>query len=97
VHLLDELRGWGRELQAARFEPLLRTRLEHVLAGPQRPAERARRAMAILTFARDAGITINLWEAQNLFARGLHAASPADPVVRELAAALNFGVGTMGA
>ena len=88
--LLGELRGWGRELQAARFEPLLRDRLERVLAGPQRPAERARRALAVLAFARDAGITLDLWEAQNLFARGLHAAAPTDPAVRELAAALDF-------
>ena len=96
AHLLHELQGWGRELHAARFEPLLRSRLERVLAGPQRPAERARRAMAILAFARDAGITINLWEAQNLFARGLHATSPADPAVRELAAALDFSVDKIG-
>lgn len=97
VQLLHELQGWGRELHAARFEPLLRSRLERILAGPQRPAERARRAMAILAFARDAGITVNLWEAQNLFARDLQAASPADPLVRELEAALNFSMDNTGA
>ncbi len=93
VPLLRELQGWGRELHAARFEPLLRTRLEHILAGPQRPAERARRALAILEFARGGGITINLWEAQNLFARGLQAAAPDDPTVRDLGRQLRFRAG----
>lgn len=90
--LLQELHGWGRDLHATRFEPYLRSRLERALTGPQRPAERARRAMMILGFARDAGITINLWEAQNLFARGMSAAVPTDAAVRELAVALRFRV-----
>jgi alpha-amylase/alpha-mannosidase (GH57 family) len=88
--LLGELQLWGRELHAARFEPYLRSRLERVLTGTQRPAERARRALMILAFARDAGITINLWEAQNLFARGMYASAPGDAAVRELAEALRF-------
>jgi alpha-amylase/alpha-mannosidase (GH57 family) len=90
ARLFQELRGWGRELHADRFEPHLRNRLERVLTGPQRPAERARRAMTILAFAREAGITINLWEAQNLFARGPYASAPGDPAVRELGEALRF-------
>jgi alpha-amylase/alpha-mannosidase (GH57 family) len=93
--LLGELQRWGRELHAARFEPLLRGRLERVLEGPQRPAERARRALAILAFAQGAGITINLWEAQNLFARRLSPAAPGEAAVRELAVALRFSVDKM--
>jgi hypothetical protein len=46
--------------------------------------------MTILAFAREAGITINLWEAQNLFARGPYASAPGDPAVRELGEALRF-------
>jgi hypothetical protein len=48
--------------------------------------------MTILAFAREAGITINLWEAQNLFARRMSAAVPTDAAVRELAVALRFRV-----
>jgi hypothetical protein len=91
------LQSWGRELHAARFEPLLRTRLERIFTGPQRPADRARRALTILGFARDAGITINLWEAQNLFVRTLLPLGHGEGAVRELAGALRFDVEKIGA
>jgi hypothetical protein len=95
--LLRELQSWGRELHTARFEPLLRSRLERVFTGAQRPAERARRALAVLGFARDAGITINLWEAQNLFVRTLLPLGRGDAAVRELAGTLRFDVDKIGA
>jgi hypothetical protein len=95
--LLRELRSWGRDLHAARFEPLLRTRLERIFTGTQRPADRARRALSVLAFARDAGITINLWEAQNLFVRTLLPLGRGDAAVRELAGALRFNVDKIGA
>lgn len=88
--LLRELQAWGRDLHAPRFEPYLRSRLERVLTGPRRPVERARQALTILAFAHDAGITINLWEAQNLFARGMFTAVATDAAVRELAEAFRF-------
>lgn len=86
---LAELRSWGREVYAERFEPLLRRRLEHVLAaGPV--ADRVRAALAVLDFAAAAGITINLWGAQNAFDRLLRAAP--DAVLRELGDRLFFAM-----
>jgi alpha-amylase/alpha-mannosidase (GH57 family) len=67
--LLTELRSWGREVHPERFEPLLRRRLEHSLASAGPVADRLTRATDVLDFAEAAGVTMNLWEAQNAFYR----------------------------
>jgi len=67
--LLTELRSWGREVHPERFEPLLRGRLEHALASAGPVADRLTRAADVLDFAEAAGVTLNLWEAQNAFYR----------------------------
>lgn len=65
--LVDELRSWGREVRAERFEPLLRRRLEVVLSGPWPVPDRLQRAAEVLELADAAGLTLDLWEAQNRF------------------------------
>lgn len=67
--LLTELRSWGREVHPERFEPLLRRRLEHSLASAGPVSDRLTRATEALDFAEAAGVTMNLWEAQNAFYR----------------------------
>jgi len=88
AQLLAELRSWGREVHPERFEPLLRARLEYALASAGPVADRVARAIEVLDFAEAAGITINLWEAQNAFARLAGAAR--DPHLRQLADRLYF-------
>ncbi|MDR7401937.1 MAG: DUF3536 domain-containing protein [Armatimonadota bacterium] len=84
--LVAELRSWGRDVRADRFEPVLRRRLEAVLAGPLPPRQRLERAREVLDLADLAGLTLNLWESQNRLVR-LARAVPADcaPLLRELA------------
>ncbi len=91
--LVAELRSWGREVRADRFEPLLRRRLEAVLAGPLPPRERLERAREVLDLADLAGLTLNLWEAQNRLVR-LARAVPADcaPLLRQVAERLHVNV-----
>jgi alpha-amylase/alpha-mannosidase (GH57 family) len=83
--LVTELRSWGREVRADRFEPLLRRRLQAVLAGPLPPRERLERAREVLDLADLAGVTLDLWDAQNRLVR-LARALPADcaPLLREV-------------
>jgi hypothetical protein len=88
--VLAELRSWGREIRADRFEPLLRRRLEQALGGAGHVADRVARAAELLDFAEAAGITINLWEAQNAFYR--LARSARDPGVRSLGERLHFAM-----
>lgn len=87
---LGELRSWGREVLPERFEPLLRRRLEHVLATAGPTARRVRAALEVLDFAEAAGITINLWAAQNAFDRLRRAAD--DPALRVLGDRLFFAM-----
>ncbi len=65
--ILNELRSWGREAYPHRFEPLLRHRLETALEAGTTLEDRLQRATQVLDLAAAAGITINLWEAQNRF------------------------------
>jgi len=92
--LVDELRSWGREVRADRFEPLLRGRLEAVLTGPLPLPDRLQRAAQILDLADAAGITLDLWEAQNRFHRLLRAArlQEAGPQLRAVGERLQFNV-----
>ncbi|MBM3470003.1 MAG: DUF3536 domain-containing protein [Armatimonadetes bacterium] len=66
---LAELRSWGLALPAEEFEPLLRARIERRLrdANGLFLVENLAEVERTLDFARDAGITVNLWQAQNLF------------------------------
>jgi len=88
--LLAELRSWGREVRADRFEPLLRRRLEVALAGAGHVADRVARAGEILDFADAAGLTLNLWEAQNAFYRLMRAGG--DAPLRTLGERLHFAM-----
>src|SRR2546422_483752 len=81
VTLVEELRSWGREVRADRFEPRLRRRLEAVLASTLPAAERLRRAGELLDLAGAMGLDLDLWEAQNRFyrlARSAHAPEDSD-------------------
>ncbi len=66
---LVELRSWGLTLPDEEFEPLLRARIERRLrdANGLFLVENLADVERTLDFARDAGITVNLWQAQNLF------------------------------
>lgn len=66
---LVELRSWGPALPADEFEPLLRERIERCLrdANGLFLVENLADVDRTLDFARDSGITVNLWQAQNLF------------------------------
>lgn len=77
--ILSELRSWGREAYPHRFEPLLRHRLEAVLAAGAPLAEQLQRATQVLDLAEAAGITINLWDAQNRFYQLLHSGTLVAP------------------
>jgi len=88
--VLAELRSWGREIRADRFEPLLRRRLEQALGGAGHVADRVTHAAELMDFAEAAGVTINLWEAQNAFYR--LARSARDPGVRTLGERLHFAM-----
>lgn len=91
--LLTELRSWGREVHPERFEPLLRRRLEHSLAGARPVAERLAHATDVLDFAEVAGVTMNLWEAQNAFYR--LAGSARDANLKALGDRLHFSMDKM--
>jgi hypothetical protein len=78
--ILSELRSWGREVYPHRFEPLLRHRLEAALEIGTPLEERLRRATQVLDLAAEAGISINLWEAQNRFYRLLDRKAPHAPL-----------------
>ncbi|MDR7422014.1 MAG: DUF3536 domain-containing protein [Armatimonadota bacterium] len=71
--LVEEARAWGVTLPAAELEQLLAERVEaHLRAADSLfLVEHLREALRALEFARDAGLTPNLWEAQNLFAQRL--------------------------
>jgi len=71
-------RSWGREVRADRFEPLLRQRLAAVLAGPLPVLQRLQRAAEVLDLAETAGLTLDLWEAQNHFYRLARSVHPQD-------------------
>ncbi|MDQ7844363.1 MAG: DUF3536 domain-containing protein [Armatimonadota bacterium] len=92
--LLAELRSWGREIRADRFEPLLRRRLEQALAGAGHVADRVARALEVLDFAEAAGLTLNLWEAQNAFSRLARAAG--DGALVRLGERLHFAMEKLG-
>ncbi len=87
---LAELHSWGREIHADRFEPVLRRRLEQILAAATGDAGWAERARDVLAFAESAGVTINLWEAQNAFYRLRKSFPGLD--ARELGERLHFAV-----
>ena len=71
--LVEEARAWGVTLPAAELEQLLAERVEARLRAADGLflVEHLREALRALEFARDAGLTPNLWEAQNLFAMRL--------------------------
>lgn len=92
--LVEELRSWGRDVRAERFEPLLRSRLETALAGVQPVRERLERAAEVLDLADAAGLTLEVWEAQNRFyhlARTARAQDAAD-LLRAVGARLHFNM-----
>lgn len=64
-----DARAWGLALPAEVFEPLLRSRIERHLRVAEGlfVLENLAEVHRVLDFARDAGITVNLWQAQNLF------------------------------
>jgi len=78
--ILNELRSWGREVYPQRFEPLLRHRLEVALETGTSFEDRIRRATQVMDLAAAAGITLNLWEAQNRFYRLLDRKAPQAPL-----------------
>lgn len=92
--LVQELRSWGREVRADRFEPILRRRLEAALDGTQPLPERLRRAVEVLDLADAAGLTLDLWEVQNRFSRLVRtAAAPAsDALTRSIGERLHFNM-----
>jgi hypothetical protein len=75
--ILEELRSWGREAYPHRFEPLLRRRLETALVASAPLTDGLLWATQVLDLAEAAGITLNLWEAQNRFYRLLQRKTPA--------------------
>src|SRR5205809_1018679 len=92
VTLVEELRSWGREVRADRFEPLLRRRLEAVLGSALPAADRLRRAGELLDLAGAMGLKLDLWETQNRFYRLARSARIADDLdqLRAIAARLQF-------
>jgi alpha-amylase/alpha-mannosidase (GH57 family) len=64
-----EARAWGILLSPDVFEPLIRERIERHLrdADGLFLVDNVAEVQRTLDFARDAGIKINLWQAQNLF------------------------------
>ncbi|MDR7417613.1 MAG: DUF3536 domain-containing protein [Armatimonadota bacterium] len=97
--LLAEARTWQIALPVAELEPLVRARIERHLrdADGLFLLDHLREAERVLDFADDAGVTPNLWQAQNLFA--IRLAPPqagATPEVREalarVAERLHFSV-----
>lgn len=74
--ILDELRSWGREAYPHRFEPLLRRRVEAALVASAPLTDCLQWVAQVLDLAEAAGITLNLWEAQNRFYRLLRRKTP---------------------
>ncbi len=68
-HALAEARAWGITLASEILEPLLRARIERVLreADGVFMVEQLADVQRTLDNAGDAGITVNLWQAQNVF------------------------------
>ncbi len=66
---LEELRSWGIAAATEVFEPLLRARVEQRLRDAEGLflVENLQEIGRTLDLASDAGITVNLWQAQNLF------------------------------
>jgi hypothetical protein len=66
---VTEARSWGITLPDETFEPLIRARIEGHLVNADGlfVLENLAEVQRTLDFARDAGVTINLWQAQNLF------------------------------
>ncbi len=92
--LVGELRSWGRDVRADRFEPLLRARLEGALGGSQPARERLERAAEVLDLAEAAGVTLEVWEAQNRFydlVRAARAQEAAD-LLRAVGTRLSFNM-----
>jgi hypothetical protein len=100
--LVAEARAWGLTLPAEAIEVLLRARLESRLreADGLFTLENLTEAQRVLDFARDAGIALDLWEAQNLF-QVRHAPRLAQAPAEEraalmaLAEGLHFNVETL--
>jgi len=97
--LVAEAVAWGMRLPVEVIESLVRARLERHLraADSLLMLENLLEAQRALDFARDAGITLNLWEAQNLFQVRLAsrlADAPADvrAALEALADRLHFSV-----
>jgi hypothetical protein len=68
--LVAEARSWSITTPAAELEPLVRARIERHLADADGLfiLDNLRDVEQTLEFARNAGVTPNLWQAQNLFA-----------------------------
>ncbi len=96
---VTEARSWGIALPHETFEPLIRARIERHLrdADGLFVNENLAEVHHTLDFARDAGVTINLWQAQNLF-QVLLAPRLADApeefreVLARMAERLHFGI-----
>ncbi len=66
---VTEAGSWGIALPQEMFEPLIRDRIERHLrhADGLFVMDNLAEVHRTLDFARDAGVTVNLWQAQNLF------------------------------
>ena len=96
---LTEARAWGITLPSDALEPLVRARIERALrqADGAFLLEHLTDAQRALDLAKDAGITVNLWQAQNLFHLRLaprlrEATGETQPALEEMARRLNFNL-----
>jgi hypothetical protein len=101
--VVGEAHSWGIVLPAQDLESLLRARLERNLRGAEGLFVREHLAdvQRTLDFARDAGIAVNQWQAQNLFQTGLAALlvdAPADvrTALEQVAERLHFSLEALG-
>jgi alpha-amylase/alpha-mannosidase (GH57 family) len=104
LNAVAEARAWGITLSPEPLEPLLRARIERVLrqANGLFMLEQLADGQRTLDIARDAGITVNLWQAQNLFhvrlaPRLREASSEVRDVVEKMAERLNFSLDALRA
>lgn len=101
---LAEARAWGITLASEMLEPLLRARIERVLRQADGPSMREQLAdgQRTLDIARDAGLTINLWQAQNVFhvrlaPRLREASGEVREALEQMAERLNFSLDALHA
>jgi alpha-amylase/alpha-mannosidase (GH57 family) len=96
---LTEARAWDIALSSDTLEPLVRGRIERALRQAEGLflVEYLTDAQRALDLARDAGVTVNLWQAQNLFHTQLaprlgEATGETLQALEQMAARLNFSL-----